>query len=155
LSFTIKNKLTVLRYKRPMSMRDLVIAAQELRQREFARLAQSITPPIEVFRPMTADEFRNDIALMLQRLGHTVVTAHADIVTTKAGQKFIEPNGRHHCRARILEPVARDRRRLRPLVPACASAAKSGPCLRAQIPTGKGHCTESGWLFDKCQLGWR
>jgi Restriction endonuclease len=72
-----------------MSMRDLVIAAQELRQREFARLAQSITPPIEVFRSMTADEFRNDVALMLERLGHTVITAHADIVTTKAGQKFI------------------------------------------------------------------
>ena len=38
---------------------------------------------------MTADEFRNDVALMLERLGHTVINAHGDIVTTKAGQKFI------------------------------------------------------------------
>lgn len=72
-----------------MSTRDLVIAAQELRRREFARLAQSITPPIEVYRSMTGDEFRNDVALMLERLGHTLITAHADIVTTKAGRKFI------------------------------------------------------------------
>jgi hypothetical protein len=64
-------------------------AAAELRRQEFIRLSQAVTPPIEVYRSMTADEFRNDVALMLERLGHTVASSSRDIVTTKAGQKFI------------------------------------------------------------------
>ena len=63
-----------------MSMRDLVIAAQELQQREFIRLAQAVAPPIEIYRSMTGDELRNEVVLMLERLGHTVITAHATVL---------------------------------------------------------------------------
>jgi hypothetical protein len=64
-------------------------AADELRRQEFARLSAAVTPRLEVFRSMTADAFRTEIALMLERLGHTVVSNVADIVTTKDGRKYL------------------------------------------------------------------
>jgi hypothetical protein len=64
-------------------------AADELRGQEFARLGAAVTPRIEVFRSMTADAFRNEIALMLEHRGHTVVSGVTDIVTTKEGRKYV------------------------------------------------------------------
>jgi len=68
---------------------DLVLAAEELRRREFGRLAEAVTPRIEAYRSMTADAFRNEIAQMLERLGHTVVSSIGDLVTTKDGRKYV------------------------------------------------------------------
>jgi len=64
-------------------------AAEELRREEIARLSAAVTPRIEAFRSMTADEFRNEVAQMLERLGHTLITGARDIVTTKEGRKYI------------------------------------------------------------------
>ncbi len=64
-------------------------AAAELRRQEFSRLSAAVTPRIEAFRSMTADAFRTEIALMLERLGHTVVSNVSDIVTTKDGRKYV------------------------------------------------------------------
>jgi hypothetical protein len=64
-------------------------AASELRQQEFARLSAAVTPRIEAFRSMTADEFRDEVAQMLERLGHTLITGAGDIITTKEGRKYI------------------------------------------------------------------
>ena len=41
---------------------------------------------------MTADAFRNEIALMLEHLGHTVVSGVTDIVTTKGQGKHVHVN---------------------------------------------------------------
>jgi hypothetical protein len=38
---------------------------------------------------MTADAFRTEIALMLERLGHTVISSVSDIVTTKDSRKYV------------------------------------------------------------------
>lgn len=67
------------------------LAADELRRQEFARLADAVTPRLEVLQSMTLASFRDEIALMLERLGHTVITdpATADLVTTKTGRKYI------------------------------------------------------------------
>jgi len=54
-------------------------AADELRLQEFARLSAAVTPRIEAFRSMTADTFRTEIALMLEHLGHTVISSVSDI----------------------------------------------------------------------------
>jgi hypothetical protein len=64
-------------------------AAEELRRQEFARLSAAVTPRIEAFRSMTGDAFRTEIALMLERLGHTVISTVSDIVTTKDGRKYV------------------------------------------------------------------
>src|SRR5882762_5242138 len=64
-------------------------AADQLRQREFARLSDTVTPRIEALRSMTLSAFGNEIALMLERLGHTIITTAPDLVTTKAGRKYI------------------------------------------------------------------
>jgi hypothetical protein len=68
---------------------DFSAAADELRRQEFARLSAGVTPRIEAFRSMTGDAFRTEIALMLERLGHTVVSSVTDIVTTKQGRKYL------------------------------------------------------------------
>src|SRR3984893_12355062 len=65
------------------------VAADELRRQEFARLAAAVTPRIEALRSLTPDAFGNEIALMLERLGHTIITTAPDLVTTKAGRKYI------------------------------------------------------------------
>jgi hypothetical protein len=62
-------------------------AAEELRRQEFSRLSAAVTPRLEAFRSMTGDAFRSEIALMLERLGHSVVSSVSDIVTTKDGRK--------------------------------------------------------------------
>ena len=64
-------------------------AAEELRRQEFSRLSAAVTPRIEAFRSITADAFRTEIMLMLERLGHTVVSSVSDIVTTKQGRKYV------------------------------------------------------------------
>ena len=64
-------------------------AADELRRQEFARLSAAVTPRIEAFRSITADAFRTEIALMLERLGHTVISSVSDLVTTKDGRKYV------------------------------------------------------------------
>jgi Restriction endonuclease len=64
-------------------------AAGELRRQELARFAAAVTPRIEAFRSMTRDMFRAEIAAMLERLGHTLISAVNDIVTTKDGRKYI------------------------------------------------------------------
>ena len=64
-------------------------AAAQLRRQEFSRLSAAVTPRIEAFRSMTADAFRTEIALMLERLGHSVVSSVSDLVTTKEGPKYV------------------------------------------------------------------
>ena len=64
-------------------------AAAELRQEEFSRLSAAVTPRTEVFRSMTGDAFRTEIAEMLERLGHTVISSVSDLVTIKDGRKYI------------------------------------------------------------------
>jgi hypothetical protein len=64
-------------------------AADELRRQEFSRLSAAVTPRIEAFQSMTGDAFRNEIALMLERLGHTVISSVSDVVTIKDGRKYI------------------------------------------------------------------
>jgi hypothetical protein len=64
-------------------------AADELRRQEFSRLSGAVTPRIEAFRSMTCDAFRTEIALMLERLGHALVSSVNDIVTTKQGRKYV------------------------------------------------------------------
>jgi hypothetical protein len=63
--------------------------ADELRRQEFPRLSAAVTPRIEAFRSMTGDAFRTEIALMLERLGHTVISSVSDIVMTKEGRKYV------------------------------------------------------------------
>jgi hypothetical protein len=64
-------------------------AAAELRQEEFSSLSAAVTPRTEVFRSMTGDAFRTEIAEMLERLGHTVISSVSDLVTIKDGRKYI------------------------------------------------------------------
>jgi restriction endonuclease len=70
-------------------MLNFAIAADELRQQEFARLAATVTPRIEALRSLTPDAFRDQIALMLERLGHAIITTAPDLVTTKGGRKYV------------------------------------------------------------------
>jgi hypothetical protein len=70
-------------------MPSLEHAAGELRQQELARLSAAVTPRLEAFRSMTRDIFRDEIAQMLERLGHTLISAAGEIVTTKDGRKYI------------------------------------------------------------------
>jgi hypothetical protein len=66
-------------------------AAQELRQKEIARLVDALTPRIEALRAMTVQAFRATIARMLDCFGHTIIGHEEapELVTGKAGQKFI------------------------------------------------------------------
>jgi hypothetical protein len=64
-------------------------AAAELRRQEIARLFDAVVPPIKALRSMTPPEFRAVVALMLHRFGHDVITEAPDLITTKAGRKFI------------------------------------------------------------------
>jgi Restriction endonuclease len=65
------------------------LAAHQLWQREFARLSHLVTPRIEALRSLTLSAFRNEIALMMERLGHTIITTSPELVTTKGGRKFV------------------------------------------------------------------
>jgi hypothetical protein len=46
-----------------------------------------VTPRIEALRSLTPDAFRDQIALMLERLGHAIITTAPDLVTTKGGRE--------------------------------------------------------------------
>ena len=65
--------------------------ADELHRQEFARLAAAVTPRPETLRSMTPDALRDEIAIMWERLGHTVITSPSasEIVTTKGERKFV------------------------------------------------------------------
>jgi hypothetical protein len=71
------------------TLMNFTAAANELRRQEFSRFSGAVTPRIEAFRSMTCDAFRTEIALMLERLGHSVVSSVSDIVTTKEGRKYV------------------------------------------------------------------
>jgi len=75
----------------PPALSTFAIAADELRRQELAHLADTLTPRIEALRLMTPSAFRAVIALMMERLGHTIITdpSAPDLVTTKAERKFI------------------------------------------------------------------
>src|SRR3954453_23524411 len=65
--------------------------ADELHQQEFARLAAAVTPRPEALRSMIPDALRDEIAMMWERLGHTVITSPStsEIVTIKGERKFV------------------------------------------------------------------
>ena len=65
--------------------------ANELYRQEFARLAAAVTPRPETLRSMTPDALRDEIAMMWERLGHTVITSPSasEIVTIKGERKFV------------------------------------------------------------------
>jgi hypothetical protein len=65
--------------------------AEALRRQEVARLSQYVAPPVETLRSLTPGPFRERIAFMLERLGHTVENnpTAAEMVTTKEGRKYI------------------------------------------------------------------
>src|SRR6516225_2063812 len=63
--------------------------AAELRQQEIARLTDAVVPRLDQLRGMTPDPFRAVIVGMLERFGHVIVTAAPELVTTKAGRKFV------------------------------------------------------------------
>jgi hypothetical protein len=65
--------------------------ADELRRREFARLADALTPRPERLRSMTPGELRTETAIMWERLGHRLVTGldAPELVTIKGERKFI------------------------------------------------------------------
>jgi hypothetical protein len=67
------------------------IEAEELRQREFFRLAGCVVPTLDSLRSLTPKPFRAAVALMLERLGHELITdaSAAYLVTTKNGSKFV------------------------------------------------------------------
>lgn len=66
-------------------------AADALREREFARLADAVAPTLEALRSLTPGAFRTEVALMLERLGHEVITdpGSAEFVVTREGRKSI------------------------------------------------------------------
>jgi Restriction endonuclease len=66
-------------------------SAQELRQKEIARLSDALTPRIEALRAMTTQTFRATIAGMLDRFGHQIIGHEEapELVTLKAEKKFI------------------------------------------------------------------
>jgi hypothetical protein len=66
-----------------------VAAAEHLRRQEFARLAAAHTPRLEVFCSMTRGGFRDDIAAMMERLDHAIITVSPLLVTVKEGRKFV------------------------------------------------------------------
>jgi hypothetical protein len=47
------------------------------------RFDSAPAPRIEAFRSMTGDAFRTEIALMLERLGHAVISSVSDVVTNR------------------------------------------------------------------------
>lgn len=65
--------------------------AAELHRREYARLAAAVTPRPEQLHSMSPGELRTEIAMMWERLGHTLVTGPdaPELVTIKGERKFI------------------------------------------------------------------
>jgi Restriction endonuclease len=69
----------------------LVIAAQELREQEFSRLAAAIVPTLEGLRLLNARELRARVASMLERLDYQLLTPEtaADLLAAKDGKKYL------------------------------------------------------------------
>jgi ribosomal protein L37AE/L43A len=85
-----KTKAAARLQRAPMSANPtFATKAAELRQDEMARLSAAVTPRIETFRAMTCDMLRVEVAAMLDRLGHHVVSSTGYIVSEKGSQKFI------------------------------------------------------------------
>jgi Restriction endonuclease len=64
-------------------------ASNQLWKREFDRLSDTVTPRIEALRSLTLSAFRTEISLMLERLGHSIITPAPELVTTKGGRKYV------------------------------------------------------------------
>jgi hypothetical protein len=64
-------------------------AFEEMKRREYARLAAAVTPRIEAFCSMTFDELGDQLASMFERLGHTVITTRPELVTERNGRKYV------------------------------------------------------------------
>jgi hypothetical protein len=83
---------------------DFVIAAQELREQEFSRLATAIVPSLEGLRSLNARELRARVVRMLERLDYELLTPEtaADLLATKDGKKYLfsSPSPRRPIRAR-------------------------------------------------------
>src|SRR5271155_2937760 len=69
----------------------LAVDAAELRLQEIARLSDALTPRIEALRSMTVPAFRNVIAGMLERFGHTIISnpEAPELVSVKLDKKFV------------------------------------------------------------------
>src|ERR1700730_7621979 len=63
--------------------------AAQLDREEYARIRAAVTPRLEAFCSMTRDEFRDEIAGMVERLGHELITLAPELVTVKDGRKYI------------------------------------------------------------------
>jgi hypothetical protein len=64
-------------------------AADELHREEFSRLESARTPRIEAFRSMTCGGFRDEVAAMMERLNHALITLTPWLVTVKEGRKYV------------------------------------------------------------------
>jgi Restriction endonuclease len=66
-------------------------AADELRHEQFTRIIAAVPPTLNSLRALTPAPFRVQIAMMMERLGHSIVTdpGAPDLVTVKEGRKFI------------------------------------------------------------------
>ena len=68
---------------------DFAHAADELHRQEFASLAVAVTPRIEAFRSMTQGSFADEVASMMERLGHIVaLDQHCVKSRNAAGLEF-------------------------------------------------------------------
>ena len=75
----------------PPALPDFAAAADALRRQELARLTDAVPTTLEALRSLTPPSFRTEIALMVERLGHTIVTdpASPNLVTIKDGRKTV------------------------------------------------------------------
>jgi hypothetical protein len=66
-------------------------AADELRGREFTRLAAAVVPTVEALRSLTPQQIRGHVATMLERLGYELLTSEtaADVVVMRDGKKYV------------------------------------------------------------------
>lgn len=67
------------------------LAAAELRRQEFARLADAVPPALAALRSLTPEALRAEVALMLERLGYTVITNPGvhDFAVARESRKYI------------------------------------------------------------------
>lgn len=67
------------------------VAATELREREFTRLASAVVPSIDALRLLNGQQLRARVAAMLERLGYELLTHEtaADLVMIKDGKKYV------------------------------------------------------------------
>ena len=63
--------------------------ADDLHRREFSRLKDAQTPRIDAFCSMTRGGFFEEIASMMERLGHALIAVSPEIVTVKDGRKYV------------------------------------------------------------------